>query len=136
MGRVFVGLVGTEFEIKTAKEREKMLRKLMLLAAMLAIVAVAAAPVLAQVVQEFELEEAESGDAEPELTVENTGDSSNICVGALQQTNTGNVQNIQGVNQYAVKETDDIELTGANITISPEAEVACEQTIEQAAAAT
>ena len=107
----------------------------MMLAAMLAMVmVVAVTPVLAQV-QEFEIEEAESGDAEPEFTVENTGDSSNICVGALQQTNTGNVQNVQGVNQYAVEESDDIEFEGSSITIEPEAEIACEQTIEQAAAA-
>ncbi len=111
------------------------MRKLMMLAAMLAIMVMAAAPVLAEVVQGIGIGEAESGDAEPELTVENTGDSSNICVGALQQTNTGNVQNAQGVNQYAVEESDDIELTGANITIEPAAAVECEQTIQQAAAA-
>ncbi len=108
----------------------------MMLAAMLAMVmVVAATPVLAQVVEEFEIEEAESGDAEPEFTVENAGDSSNICVGGLQSTNTGNVQNVQGVNQYAVEESDDIEFEGAAITIEPAAEIACEQTIEQAAAA-
>ncbi len=111
------------------------MKKLMMLAAMMAMAMVAAAPALAQVVEEFEIEEAESGDAEPEFTVENAGDSSNVCVGGLQQTNTGNVQNIQGVNQYAVEESDDIELTGSSIVISPEAAVACEQTIEQAAAA-
>ena len=111
------------------------MRKFMMLAAMLAMVAMVAVPVMAQVVQEFEIEEAESGDAEPELTVENTGDSSNICVGALQSVNTGNVQNIQGVNQYNVEESDDIEFEGSSITISPEAEIACEQTIQQAAAA-
>ncbi len=85
--------------------------------------------------QGFEIEEAESGDAEPEFTVENTGDSSNICVGGVQSTNTGNVQNIQGVNQEFVDESDDIEFEGSSIEISPEAEVACEQTIEQAAVA-
>ncbi len=85
--------------------------------------------------QGFEIEEAESGDAEPEFVVENTGDSSNICVGGVQSTNTGNVQNIQGVNQEFVDESDDIEFEGSSIVISPEAEVACEQTIEQAAVA-
>ncbi len=111
------------------------MKKLMMLAALLAMVLIAAVPAIAQVVQEFELEEAESADAEPEFTVENAGSSSNVCVGGLQQTNTGNVQNIQGVNQYGVEESDDIEFEGSTITISPEAEVACEQTIEQAAAA-
>ncbi len=113
------------------------MKKLMMLAAMLAMVAIVAVPVMAQieVVEEFEIEEAESGDAEPEFVVENTGDSSNICVGGVQSVNTGNVQNIQGVNQYGVEESDDIEFEGASIVISPEFELACEQTIEQAAAA-
>ncbi len=111
------------------------MKKLMMLAALLAMVLVAAAPALAQVVEEFEIEEAESGDAEPEVAVANKGDSSNICAALLQQTNTGNVQNIQGVNQYGVKESDDIEFEGSNITISPELAAACEQTIQQAAAA-
>ncbi len=70
------------------------MKKLMLLAALLAMVLVAAAPALAQVVEEFEIEEAESGDAEPEIEVANKGDSVNQCVAILQSTNTGNVQNI------------------------------------------
>ena len=111
------------------------MRKLMMLAALLAMVLVAAAPALGQVVEEFEIEEAESGDVEPSAEIANKGDSVNQCVGLLQQANSGNVQNIQGVNQYAVKESDDIELTGSNITISPEAALECEQKIEQAAAA-
>ncbi len=111
------------------------MRKLMMLAALLAMVLVAAAPALGQVVEEFEIEEAESGDVEPSAEIANKGDSVNQCVGLLQQANSGNVQNIQGVNQYGVKESDDIELTGSNITISPEAALECEQKIEQAAAA-
>ncbi len=113
------------------------MRKLTLVAAMLAMLALVAVPVIAQVeiIQEFEIEEAESGDAEPEFVVENTGDSSNICVGGVQSVNTGNVQNIQAVNQYGVEESDDIEFEGATITIEPELELACEQTIQQAAAA-
>ncbi len=111
------------------------MKKLMMLAALLAMALVAAAPALAQVVQENEIEEAESGDAEPEVAVANKGDSSNVCAALLQQTNPGNVQNIQNVNQYDVKESDDIELAGSNITISPELAAECQQTIQQAAAA-
>ncbi len=111
------------------------MKKLMMLAAMLAMVLVAAAPALGQVAQGIGIGEAESGDAEPEVAVANKGDSSNICAAPLQQTNTGNVQSGQGVNQYAVKESGDIELAGSNITISPELAAACEQTIQQAAAA-
>ncbi len=111
------------------------MKKLMMLGALLAMVLVAAAPALGQVVEEFEIEEAESGDAEPEIAVTNKGDSVNQCVAILQSTNTGNVQNIQGVNQYQVKESDDIELEGGGITISPELAQECEQIIQQAAAA-
>ncbi len=106
----------------------------MLVVSLVAMMMLAAVPALAQV-QEFEIEEAESGDAEPEFVVENTGSSSNICVGGVQSTNTGNVQNIQGVNQFGVEESDDLEFEGGFIEINPEAEVACEQTIQQAAAA-
>jgi LPXTG-motif cell wall-anchored protein len=108
---------------------------LMLLAAMLAMALVAAAPALAQVVEEFEIEEAESGGAAPELTVENAGDNVNLCAAVLQAAQTGNVQNIQAVQQYGVEESDDIEFSGSGITISPELEQACEQSIQQAAAA-
>ena len=88
------------------------MRKLMMLMALLAVASLAAVPVLAQPVQEFELEEADSGDVEPEFAVENSGNSSNICVGGVQQSNSGNVQNIQGVNQDRVVESDDLEFEG------------------------
>ncbi len=110
------------------------MRKSMLLAALLAMVLVAAAPALAQVVQEFEQEEAESGDAEPEVAVANKGASVNSCTAVLQQTNTGNQQNAQGVVQYSGT-VDDVEISGTAITLSPEGAVDCQQLIEQAAAA-
>jgi LPXTG-motif cell wall-anchored protein len=111
------------------------LKKLMMLAALLAMVLVAAAPAFGQVAQGIGVGEAESGDVEPEVAVANKGDSVNQCVALLQQANSGNVQNAQGVNQYGVTESGDIELAGSNITISPEAAQECEQVIEQAAAA-
>ena len=111
------------------------LKKLMMLAALLAMVLVAAAPALGQVAQGIGIGEAESGGAAPSTEVANEGNSSSICAAPLQQANSGNVQNGQGVNQANLKESDDIELTGANITISPELEFACTTTIQQAAAA-
>jgi LPXTG-motif cell wall-anchored protein len=111
------------------------LKKLMMLAALLAMVLVAAAPALAQVAQGIGVGESESGDVEPELSIANKGDNASLCTAVLQTAQTGNVQNAQGVNQYAVRESDEIEFEGSNITISPELAAACEQTIEQAAAA-
>ena len=109
------------------------MRKLMLLAAMVAIVLVAAAPAIAQVSQGFSQEDVESGDVEPVVEISNKGDNVNLCPTVLQGANTGNVQNEQGVTQYQ-DEVDDIEFEGSNITFEVAAEGECVQTIEQAAA--
>ncbi len=110
------------------------MRKLMLLAAMLAIAVVAIAPAIAQVSQEFSEEDVESGDVEPTVEITNSGDNVNICGTILQSSNSGNVQNEQGVVQYQ-DTVDDIEFEGSTITFEPEAEGECTQTTEQAAAA-
>ncbi len=108
------------------------MRKLMLLAAMLALVA--AAPAIAQVSQGFSEEDVESGDVEPTVEISNAGNNVNLCPTVLQSANSGNVQNEQGVTQYQT-EVDDIEFEGSTITFEVSAEGECTQTIEQAAAA-
>jgi LPXTG-motif cell wall-anchored protein len=110
------------------------LRKLMLLAAMVALALVAAAPAVAQVAQEFEEEDVESGGVEPAVGIANKGNNVNLCAAVLQQAQSGNVQNEQGVIQYK-SEVDDIEFEGSTITITPELVSECTQVIEQAAAA-
>ncbi len=110
------------------------MRKLMLLAAMVAIVLVAAAPAIAQVAQGFSQEDVESGDVEPTVEISNKGNNVNICGTVLQSANSGNVQNEQGVVQYQ-DEVDDIEFEGSTITFETASEGECTQTIEQAAAA-
>ena len=106
----------------------------MLLAAMVAIVLVAAAPAIAQVGQGFSQEDVESGGVEPTVEISNSGNNANICPTVLQSANSGNVQNEQGVAQYQ-DEVDDIEFEGSNITFEVAAEGSCTQTIQQAAAA-
>ena len=106
----------------------------MLLAAMVAIVLVAAAPAIAQVAQGFGLEDVESGDVEPSVEISNAGNNVNLCGTVLQSANSGNVQNAQGVVQYK-SEADDIGLGGSTITFEVEAAGECTQTIQQAAAA-
>jgi LPXTG-motif cell wall-anchored protein len=96
---------------------------------------VAAAPATAQLAQEFEEEDVESGDVEPVVDISNKGDNVNLCPTVLQSANTGNVQNQQGVDQYQIPEVDDIEFEGSNITFETEAEGECVQTIEQTVAA-
>ena len=110
------------------------MRKLMMWAAMAAIVVVGAAPAIAQVSQGFSEEDVESGDVEPTVEFSNKGNNVNACLTVLQSANSGNVQNEQGVVQYEV-EVDDIGFGGSSIEIVSEVEGECVQTIEQAAAA-
>ncbi len=110
------------------------MRKLMLVAAMVALALVAAAPAVAQVSQEAEQEDVESGGVEPAVEIANKGNNVNLCAAVLQQAQSGNVQNVQGTSQYEVG-VDDIEFEGSTITITPELVSECTQVIEQAAAA-
>ncbi len=110
------------------------MRKLMLLAAMVAIVLVAAAPVIAQVSQGFSQEDVESGDVEPTVEISNSGNNVSMCPTVHQAANSGNVQNEQGVVQYEV-EVDDIGFGGSSITMASESAGECTTTISQSAAA-
>ena len=110
------------------------MRKLMMWAAMVAIVVVAAAPAIAQVSQGFSQEDVESGGVEPVVEIANKGNNVNLCAALLQAAQSGNVQNEQGVTQYQVP-VDDIEFEGSTIPITSETVNECTQVIEQAAAA-
>ncbi len=111
------------------------MRKLMLLAAVLAMVIVAAVPAIAQISQESE-QEAESGDVDQSFEVSGSGDNSNQCVGIQGVANTGNAQSQIDVLQYA-SEADDFEFedVGGTITVSPENSTTCDQQVNQAASA-
>ncbi|HZY56236.1 MAG TPA: hypothetical protein VFE09_00390 [Rubrobacteraceae bacterium] len=109
------------------------MRRMMVILAVLAIALVAVAPAMAQVSQEFEQDDVESGDVEPSVEISNAGNNVNLCPTVLQSANSGNVQNAQGVVQYETG-VDDIEFEGSNITFETEASGECVQTIEQAAA--
>jgi hypothetical protein len=106
-----------------------------MLAAMLAIVVIAAAPAIAQPLsQEFSERRITSGKASPSFSFSNSGDNVNACPTNQQIVNTGNVANEQGVTQYFT-DTDDIDFTGSSITIDGSVSGSCTQTIDQAAAA-
>ncbi len=111
------------------------MKKLMLLAAVLAMVIVAAVPAIAQIGQEGE-QEAESGDVSQSFEVSGSGDNSNQCVGIQGVANTGNAQNQLDFIQYA-STADDFEFdeVGSTITVSPVSTTTCEQAVQQAAAA-
>ncbi len=109
------------------------MKKLMLLVAILAMVMVAAAPVLAQV-NAFDDQELESGSIETEISISIEGNNNNQCAGILQFGNTGNFANQQGTTQYDNPELEQ-EWRGFEVEFAPENETACEQAVQQAAAA-
>ncbi len=109
------------------------MRKLMILAAMLALAVALAVPAIAQVGFETE-NEAESEGAEMSFEVSNEGDYAFQCVPALQFGNTGNFNNSPSFLQYA-GESDDFEPGGIEFSISPEQAVDCSSTVQQSAAA-
>ena len=153
------------------------MKKLLLMAAMLAMMMLFAAPVLAQVGFGIGDTENDSGGIETENAFEISGNNNNACLGQLQFGNSGNFTNQQGVliaddgndgffhrhdrdrdrdsddDQYdrdrdrrgklhfhpngggGGNNADDIELSGPEVEFAPENETACEQAVQQAAAA-
>jgi hypothetical protein len=80
-------------------------------------------------------QEADSGDVDQSVNIINTGDNVNMCIGVLQNANTGNSQNQEGAVQDD-SEAEDIELgDGSSITVTPQLVVDCRQVILQVAAA-
>ena len=112
-----------------------MMKKMMLLAALLAMLVVAAVPAMAQIGQESE-QESESGDVDQSFEVSGSGDNSNQCVGIQGVANTGNAQNQTSLIQYG-SEADDFEFddVGSNIDVSPNNSTTCDQQVNQAATA-
>ncbi len=110
------------------------MKKLMLLATVLAAVLVAAAPALAQIGPEFSDQELESGGIETETNISIEGNNNNQCAGLLQFGQSGNFANQQGTTQYDIPEFEQ-EFAGPEFEFAPENETACEQAVQQAAAA-
>jgi hypothetical protein len=111
-----------------------MKKKLMLLVAMLAVMMLTATPVLAQIEVGFDDQELESGDIETETSLSIEGNNNNQCAGLLQFGNTGNFANQQGTSQYDIPEFEQ-EFEGPEFEFAPENETACEQAVQQSAAA-
>ena len=111
------------------------MKKLMLLAAALAMALTTTVPAVAQVGQEGD-QEGESGEIDQSFTVTGSGDSANQCAALLGGAQSGNSQNQIGVAQSDESEADDSEPdeTGSDVALSPELAEECEQIINQAAA--
>ena len=111
------------------------MRKLMLLAAVLAMAIVAIAPAIAQVSQESE-QDTESGEVNQTFTVTGGGDNSNQCAGISGVANTGNAQNQLDLIQYGSTADDfDFEENDATLDVSPTNSTTCDQQVNQAASA-
>jgi Tfp pilus assembly protein FimT len=109
------------------------MKKLVMLAVVLALVAALAVPAFAQVSQELGNEN-ESGDVDLSFSVTSTGDSSNQCVTPLQFGNTGSNQNAQGFLQYN-STADDLEGSGSEFVFAPSLSASCDQAVQQSSAA-
>jgi hypothetical protein len=136
--------------------RNAMKKKLMMLAAMLAMTLVAAIPALAFEIDQDNEQETESGDVDQTFEVSNTGDNSNQCTGIQGVANTGNAQNQVDVTQADDFDEDDLfffdddnrdrdrdgdtefefDEVGSTIEVSPENSTSCDQQVNQAASAT
>jgi hypothetical protein len=106
------------------------MKKLMLLAALLAMLIVAAVPAIAQIDQEGE-QETESGEVDQSFEVAGSGDNSNQCAGISGVANTGNAQNQLDLIQYGF-EFDEV---GSSVDVSPSNTTTCDQQVNQAASA-
>jgi hypothetical protein len=111
------------------------MRKVILLAAVVAMLFVAVVPAIAQITQESE-QEGESGDVDQSFTVTSEGDNSTQCAGIQGVANTGNAQNQLDILQYA-SEADEFEFeeVGSTIDVSPTSTTTCDQQVNQAASA-
>src|SRR5919202_4899082 len=99
----------------------------MMLAAMLALVLVVAAPAIAQVTQAIG-QESETGDVTDTFTATQSGNNSSSCVTPLQFGNTGSLQNGQSVLQYS-STSGDIGEGGSTFTFSPTESASCTQAV-------
>jgi hypothetical protein len=110
------------------------MKKLMILAAMLAVAVALAVPAIAQVGLEAG-NEAESEEFAADFSVANEGDYASQCVPALQFGNSGNFNNAPTFLQYAVDEGSDFEPGGLEFSVEPELAVDCASEVQQSSAA-
>jgi hypothetical protein len=109
------------------------LKKLIMLAAILALALVAAVPAFAQLTSELE-QEPESGDFSTGFTVANKGDYASQCTPAIQEGNTGNFDNSSSFIQYDGT-ADDFEPGGIEVGFGGSNSADCSSTIQQSSAA-
>ena len=108
------------------------MKKLMMIAAILALALAAAVPAIAQSIGQGL--EPESGNVALNDTVKNTGNYASQCTPDLQQGNTGNFDNSPAVLQYGGR-SGGIEPEGVEVNFGGTVTADCPSTIEQSSAA-
>ena len=111
------------------------MRKLMMLAAMLALAVALVVPAIAQVTGGVG-QESESEDLETNFEVSNEGGYASQCTPAVQFGNTGNLNNGSSFVQYASPDgLDDFEPGGLGVGLGGGQSTECANTIQQSSAA-
>src|SRR5215204_7772307 len=109
------------------------MKKLIMLAAIMALALVAAVPAFAQLESGIE-QETESDDVAIGFDVANEGDYASQCTPAVQFGNTGNFDNASSFVQYDGT-ADDFEPGGIEFGVEPTSDVTCDRTVQQSSAA-
>ena len=109
------------------------MKKLMMVAAILALALVVAAPAIAQV-QNAVGQEDETGSFTANFTATQSGNNSSSCVTPLQFGNTGSLQNGQAILQYG-STSGDLGEGGSTFEFSPTLTATCNQAVQQSSAA-
>ncbi|CAA9444945.1 MAG: hypothetical protein AVDCRST_MAG28-606 [uncultured Rubrobacteraceae bacterium] len=128
------GRIGSTLENYLRREGQ-VLKKIMMLAAMLAMVLTAAAPAMAQVEQDFD-QDSDSGDADQTFTVTGGGSNGSSCTPLSGTSQTGNVQDATGTTSFD-SDIEDFEQDeiGSDLSVSGGSSTECTQEVNQAAAA-
>jgi len=112
------------------------MKKLMILAALLATVLLTAIPAIAQQVSQDTEQEGESGEVDQDLSATQEGSNSTQCAGIQGVTNTGNAQNAIGIIEYQSRADDlEFEEVGSTIDVNPANTTTCTSEVNQAASA-
>ena len=109
------------------------MKKLIMLAAILALALVAAAPAMAQLASGVG-QSPESDDVALGFDVANKGNYASQCTPAIQEGNTGNFENASSFVQYD-GELDDFEPGGIEVGFGGSLSADCSNTIQQSSAA-
>src|SRR5215212_7666055 len=109
------------------------MKKLIMLAAMLALALALVVPAIAQIAGGVG-QSSDSGDTAIGYDVANKGDYASQCTPVVQFGNTGNFDNASSFVQYDGT-ADDFEPGGIEVAVEPTSSVECSSTIQQSSAA-